>query len=204
MKKILVTTSNFIEGGKIISYLDIVNANVVIGNNILSEMFASFSDIFGGRSGRYQNNLDSLYDYAMKELREKAVERGANAIIGVKMDFSEITGKGKDMFMLSAIGTAVKIDYLTPELLGEVEVLTEREKEIAAKRKIAVEAQKSLSHDENYKPSISELENDNTFLEETKNVMKERGRKETIQFLRSKGFDFSQAVGYLSNNFPEE
>ena len=82
--------------------------NVVIGTNVFSDLFASFTDFFGGRSGTYRDGLERIYNEAIKELKEKAIYLGANAIIGLSIDFDEIFGKDKSMFMVAATGTAVK------------------------------------------------------------------------------------------------
>lgn len=112
MNTIILTTSNNIEGRTIQKYIDVINSNIVVGNNLIAEAFASFSDVFGGRSGKYQNKLNDIYKYAKTELINKAKEMDADAIIGLKMDFGEVSGKGKDMFMVSAIGTAVKLNRI--------------------------------------------------------------------------------------------
>ena len=110
--QIKIATTNNIDGYKVSQYLGLVNANVVIGANIISDWLAAFTDVFGGYSNTYQNKLDDIYDKALIELKNKAEEINADAVLGVSLDFSEIAGKGKAMFMLSAYGTAVK---LTPE-----------------------------------------------------------------------------------------
>ena len=106
----LISTTNSIEKGEILSYIDVVCANVVIGTNVFSDLFASFTDLFGGRSNSYQDCLKRIYNEVMQGLKEKAVNIGANAIIGLSIDFDEISGKDKSMFMVSAIGTAVKVE----------------------------------------------------------------------------------------------
>ena len=105
----IITTTNSIEGAEITSYMRLVSANIVIGTNFLSDIFASFTDFFGGRSNTYQHRLDEVYQNAINEIEEKAARMGADAVVGLKMDFNEISGKGKAMFMVSAVGTAVKI-----------------------------------------------------------------------------------------------
>jgi len=110
MNNILVTTTNNLEGLKIKQYLKPLSAHVVAGTNFFSDFFASFSDVFGGRSGTYQRQLSSIYTEAIETLKQSAVEIGANAIIGMKVDLDEISGKGKSMFMITATGTAVIIE----------------------------------------------------------------------------------------------
>lgn len=109
-KKILITTTSSVEPLKIMEYLKPISAHIVAGTNFFSDFFASFSDVFGGRSKTYQNQLVSLYDEAIERLRTTAYEIGANCIVGLKIDLDEISGKGKSMLMLTATGTAVLID----------------------------------------------------------------------------------------------
>lgn len=109
MKKISISTTNSIEGAEILKYIDIVFSNIVIGTNIISDIGASFTDFFGGTSEIYKGKLDRMRQLAILEIKEKANTIGANAIIGMKIDFDEISGKGKSMFMISLSGTAVKM-----------------------------------------------------------------------------------------------
>ena len=111
MKKIIISTTNTIEGAEIQKYIDIVFSNVVIGTNIISDIGASFTDFFGGTSGIYKGKLEKMRELAISEIKEKARNLGANAIIGMKIDFDEISGKGKSMFMISLSGTAVKVNF---------------------------------------------------------------------------------------------
>ncbi|MBA7525950.1 hypothetical protein ES705_18110 [subsurface metagenome] len=105
--EILVTTTNTLEGWEIKQYLKPISAHVVAGTNIFSDFFASFSDVFGGRSATYQKQLTSIYNEAIERLRILAFELGANAVLSMKVDLDEISGKSKSMFMITATGTAV-------------------------------------------------------------------------------------------------
>lgn len=107
MNSIIITTTNNLEGYKVVSYYSPVSANIVIGANIFSDISASFTDFFGGRSGTYENKLQEMYENILERLREQAMVLGANSILGLKVDFGEISGKGTQMFMLSAVGTPV-------------------------------------------------------------------------------------------------
>lgn len=109
-KQILVTTTSTIEGKQIQRYIKPISAHIVAGTNMFSDFIASFSDVFGGRSATYQRQLKSLYNEAIERLKASAFEVGANCIVGLKIDMDEISGKGKSMFMLTAIGTAVIIE----------------------------------------------------------------------------------------------
>lgn len=108
---ILISTTNTIEGATIEKYLDIVSTNVIVGTNIFSDISASFTDFFGGNSGTYQSKLQEIHKTAIANLKTKASNLGSNAIIGLSVDFDEVSGKGKSMFMISALGTAVKLSF---------------------------------------------------------------------------------------------
>lgn len=108
---IQVVTTPYIEDAKTIQYKGIVTANEVIGVNAISDTIASFSDFFGGMSGEYRSKLDELKDVVVRMIEKEAKVRGANAVIGFSLSFNEISGKGKQMFMASAVGTAVIVDY---------------------------------------------------------------------------------------------
>lgn len=110
MKNIIITTTNSIENCPVIEYLDFVCANVVLGVNIFSDIAASFTDIFGGKSNSYQNKLELIQKDVIKQLKDKSIYLGANAILSCRIDFDEISGGGKSMFMVSASGTACIID----------------------------------------------------------------------------------------------
>ena len=107
---ILVTTTNTIENAEIVKYIDLISTNVVVGTNFFSDFGASLTDLFGGYSDTYQNKLQEIYKIAIDNLKNRAMLIGANAIVGLKIDFDEISGKGKSMFMISALGTAVVIN----------------------------------------------------------------------------------------------
>lgn len=112
INNVLVTTTNNLEGLKVKQYLKPLSAHVVAGTNLFSDFFASFSDIFGGRSGTYQRQLSSIYTEAIETLKQSAAEIGANAVIGLRVDLDEISGKGKSMFMITATGTAIIVENL--------------------------------------------------------------------------------------------
>ena len=119
----IVTATNIIEGCKITDYLETICTNVVIGTNIFSDFTASLSDIFGGHSSTYKRKLSQIYEEATSELKDKARMLGANAIIGFNIDFDEISGNGKSMFMISASGTACIVDYPFDKNLKDNNVL---------------------------------------------------------------------------------
>ena len=107
----IITTTNSIEGAKVEKYLGVVTTNLVIGTHFFSDFIASFTDFFGGMSGTYRNQMDTLYQRAYDALSLKASSMGANCVLGFKIDFDELSGKGTQMFMISVSGTAVKIAF---------------------------------------------------------------------------------------------
>ena len=105
----IVTTTSTLEGWKIEAYLGTVSTHIVAGTGFFSDLFASFSDVFGGRSESYQKQLTAIHDDAIEKLKQKATSIGANAIVGLRIDHDEISGKDKQMFMVTAIGTAIRV-----------------------------------------------------------------------------------------------
>lgn len=101
-----ITTTDGFQGGKITSYLGMVCANVVVGTNVFSDFAASVTDFFGGKSGTYRGKLEYIYREALDDLKQKALKLGANAVVGARADFDEVSGKGKSMLMVSVSGTA--------------------------------------------------------------------------------------------------
>ncbi len=109
-KDILVVTTSSIEGLKIKKYLKPVSAHIVAGTNLFSDFLGGLSDVFGGRSQSYQNQLTALYNEAIDRIKTAAYEIGGTCVLGLNIDMDEISGKGKSMFMLSAVGTAVILE----------------------------------------------------------------------------------------------
>lgn len=110
--KILVTTTSSLEGWKIEAYLGTVISHIVAGTGLFSDLVASLSDVFGGRSQSYQEQLSAINEEAVESLKQKALLLGANCILGLKIDHDEISGKDKQMFMVTAIGTVVRAHRL--------------------------------------------------------------------------------------------
>jgi uncharacterized protein YbjQ (UPF0145 family) len=104
----LLTTTPTIEGKPIQQYLGIVTAETIIGANIFKDLFAGIRDIVGGRSGTYERVIEKARQSALAELQQKAQAMGANAVVGIDLDF-ETVGSGGSMLMVVATGTAVKI-----------------------------------------------------------------------------------------------
>lgn len=107
--KVLLITTPLVEGMPIEKYFGIVTANQVAGTGFITDLTASFSDIFGGKSGAYRESMNNLYIDVTERLKEKASEMGANAVVGVSIDYDSISAKGMSMFMVSIQGTAVKL-----------------------------------------------------------------------------------------------
>ncbi len=105
---VLVVNTSSLAGWEVESYIGPISVHMVAGTNIFSDLFAGLSDIFGGRSQSYGNQLSRLYEDAVEQLRRRARAMGANAVLGLTIDFDEVSGQGKSMFMLNAVGTAVR------------------------------------------------------------------------------------------------
>ena len=104
-----LTTTPSMEGRKIRRYCGVVAGEAVLGANVFKDMFASVRDIVGGRSGTYEKELRKARQIALDELSEQARELGANAVVGIDLDY-EVLGEKNGMLMVSASGTAVVIE----------------------------------------------------------------------------------------------
>jgi uncharacterized protein YbjQ (UPF0145 family) len=104
----ITTTTPSVEGRKIEAYLGIVAGEAILGANIFRDLFAGIRDIVGGRSAAYEEELRKARDLAITEMSEQAKLLGANAVVGVDLDY-EVIGSGGSMLMVSASGTAVKL-----------------------------------------------------------------------------------------------
>jgi uncharacterized protein YbjQ (UPF0145 family) len=102
----LITTTPNIEGRRITRYAGIVTGEAIIGANVFSDFFAKVRDIVGGRAGAYENALADAREVAMKEMEEAARRLGANAVVGVDLDY-EVLGQTNGMLMVTVSGTAV-------------------------------------------------------------------------------------------------
>ncbi len=100
----IVTTTPSLEGKKITRYLGIVSGETILGANIVRDFMASITDIIGGRSAAYEEELRSAKNTALKEMSDQAQALGANAVVGVDLDYETI---GQSMLMVTASGTAV-------------------------------------------------------------------------------------------------
>ncbi len=104
----ITTTTNNIEGKPVLQYLGVVSAETIIGANLFKDLFAGIRDIVGGRSNTYEKVIDEARTNAMAEMVQKAKSLGANAVIGIDLDF-ETVGNGGSMLMVLATGTAVVV-----------------------------------------------------------------------------------------------
>jgi uncharacterized protein YbjQ (UPF0145 family) len=106
---IIVTTTPGIEGRRIVRYAGIVTGEAIMGANIFKDLFAGIRDIVGGRSATYERELRSARDIAVSELKQAAADLGANAVVGIDIDY-ETVGANGSMLMVSVSGTAVVVE----------------------------------------------------------------------------------------------
>lgn len=104
----LLSTTPTLEGRPIQNYLGVVTAETIIGANIFRDFFAGIRDIIGGRSGSYEQVLREAKAEALRELQDEARRLGANAVVGIDLDY-ETVGQSGSMLMVTASGTAVVI-----------------------------------------------------------------------------------------------
>ena len=106
----IISTTSVLSGKEVTDYLGLVSGEAILGANIFRDFFAGIRDIVGGRSGAYEASLREAKDIALREMEEAAQRLGANAVIGVDLDYENITaGNSGGMLMVSASGTAVKV-----------------------------------------------------------------------------------------------
>jgi len=107
LSNIIITTTPTIDGKKIVKYIDVISAELIEGIGILKDFGAGFADVFGGSAKGYQKTLDKMKEMALKSLKLKAYKLGANAIIGIDLDYGDLRGS---MLMLVINGTAVIVE----------------------------------------------------------------------------------------------
>ncbi len=105
----IITTTNCVEGKKILEYYGIVFGEVVSGVNFVRDFAASITDFFGGRSNSYEDELIRAREAALEEMARRAQSLGANAVVGVDLDY-EVLGQSNGMLMVTASGTAVYVE----------------------------------------------------------------------------------------------
>jgi len=113
LKKIeIITTTPSLEGWKINKYCGVVTYQLVVGANLFRDVFSSFRDFFGGSARGYQKELENMERVTLDSLKKSAFKQGANAIIDLRLDYDEVSGGNKSMFMLTATGTAVQAERM--------------------------------------------------------------------------------------------
>lgn len=105
----IITTTDTIDNRPIAQYLGLVSGEAVMGTNVFKDFFASIRDIVGGRSGSYQDQLSDAKQHAIGDMAAMAQELGADAIVGVDLDYEAIGGDQRTLLMVVANGTAVKL-----------------------------------------------------------------------------------------------
>jgi uncharacterized protein YbjQ (UPF0145 family) len=105
----LISTTSVLEGKRVRQYLGLVSGEAILGANIFRDFFAGIRDIVGGRSAAYERELRKAKEIALKEMEQQAAALGANAVIGVDLDY-ETVGQTGGMLMVSVSGTAVICD----------------------------------------------------------------------------------------------
>lgn len=103
----LLVTTDSVEGKRIVAHLGIVSGDAIVGANMFRDFFAKVRDVVGGRAGGYEKALRAAKDAAMEDMAEEAERLGANAVVGVDLDYETV---GDTMLMVSANGTAVRIE----------------------------------------------------------------------------------------------
>ena len=104
----IITTTPSVEGAKVAKYLGVITGEAILGANIFRDMFAAVRDIVGGRSAAYERELGKARQIALEDLEDWAEELGANAVVGVAIDY-ESFGQSNGMMMVSVTGTAVVV-----------------------------------------------------------------------------------------------
>jgi uncharacterized protein YbjQ (UPF0145 family) len=111
-EKILLCTTDYLDGYQVEAYYGLVSAHVASGVNALRGWLTAFRDIVGGKSGSYEKELARLEERAIDQLSEKAHARGANAILCLRWDYSYVGGDRRSLLMLVATGTACRVQKL--------------------------------------------------------------------------------------------
>ncbi len=105
----ITTTTHTIEGRHIRQYLGLVTGEAIMGANVLRDFMAGLTDLVGGRSGTYESKFAEARETALQEMEEEAQRKGADAVVGIDIDY-QVLGARNGMLMVTATGTAVKIE----------------------------------------------------------------------------------------------
>lgn len=133
-RNILVTTTSELQNYEIKRYIGLISARAVAGTWFFSDFLASVSDTFGSRSGTYQKQLKRINEEVINELKDEARRVGANAVLGIKIDNDEISGKTKQMFMVTAIGTAVIVKEKQESFSEQTQAISAEQFDIESKK----------------------------------------------------------------------
>jgi uncharacterized protein YbjQ (UPF0145 family) len=109
IQKVIITTSQNLEGHRVEKTIDIISAECAIGMNIFADLFAKLTDVVGGRNAVTEEALRAARRNCLYELKREALKVGANAVIAVSLDYNQFSGQGKSMLFLVASGTAVTV-----------------------------------------------------------------------------------------------
>ena len=105
----IITTTSTVEGRHVAEYLGVVTGEAIMGTNFFRDIFAGIRDIVGGRSGSYEKEIKKAKDLAIEEMTVEAAELGADAVLGVDLDYEVIGGEKRTLLMAIASGTAVRL-----------------------------------------------------------------------------------------------
>ena len=105
----IIATTNYVPGMEVVEYKGLTTGEVVAGINVIKDIGAGIRNLFGGRVKGYEDEISQARAEALKELEARAAEMGANAVIGVRIDFDAIGGDGNNMLLVTATGTAVVV-----------------------------------------------------------------------------------------------
>ncbi|WP_430397386.1 YbjQ family protein [Ferrovibrio sp.] len=105
----ILTTTDSVEGKRITAYLGVVSGETVMGTNLFKDFFAGVRDIVGGRTKSYEGVLGDAKQEALQDLAEAAKKLGADAVVGIDLDYEAISGNDRTLLMVTANGTAVKL-----------------------------------------------------------------------------------------------
>lgn len=104
-----MTTTPSIEGKRITRYCGVIAGEAILGSNLFKDLFAGIRDLVGGRSATYEKELQRAREIALQEMEQRARDLGANAVVGIDLDY-EVLGEKNGMLMVSASGTAVVVE----------------------------------------------------------------------------------------------
>ena len=116
IQSVIVTTTPSLDGYRVTKVIDVISAECVFGMNIFKDFFTGLTDFFGGRSETSQKVLKDARQLCIRELKTEAYRVGANAVIGVNLDYSEFSVQGKSMLFLVASGTAVVLEKINASI----------------------------------------------------------------------------------------